>query len=72
MIGESTKGIWARVTRAYVLRRRCSPDDAVGNVLRFYKNDVLSPLEGQGVDLYLADAADIAKQRAAFSQHISC
>jgi hypothetical protein len=33
---------------------------------------VLAPLEGQGDGLYLADASDVARQRAAFSQHISC
>jgi hypothetical protein len=72
MIRDRSKRIWARVKSGAIWRRRRSTDDAVGNVVRFDKNDVLAPLEGQGGGLYLADAADVVKQRAAFSQHISC
>lgn len=72
MIRVRSKGIWARVKSGAIWRLHRSKDDAVGNVVRFEKNDVLAPLEGQGGGLYLADAADLAKQRAAFSQHISC
>lgn len=72
MIWKRNKGIWGRLKGVVDWRRRRPTDDAVGNVVRFDKIDVLAPLEGQGDGLYLADAGDVAKQRAAFSQHISC
>jgi hypothetical protein len=72
MIWDRSKGIWARLKSGTLWRRRLSTDDGVGNVARFDKIDVLAPLEGQGDGLYLADVEDRAKQRAAFSQHISC
>ena len=72
MIRDRSKRIWARMKNGAIWRPRRSTDDAIGNVVRFEKNDVQAPLEGQGGGLYLADAADVAKHRAAFSQHISC
>ena len=72
MIRDRSKGIWARLKSGAIWRQRGSTDDSVGNVVRFDKNNVLAPLEGQGGGLYLADATDVARQRAAFSQNISC
>jgi hypothetical protein len=67
-----SNGIWARVKRTVIWPLRSPTDDAVGNIVRFDKSDVLASLDGQGNGLYLANSTDIAKQRAAFSQHIGC
>lgn len=72
MIRARSKEIWARVRIGIVRRLNRSTDDAVGNVARFDMNDVLATLDGQGGGLYLANAADVAKQQAAYSQHIGC
>ncbi len=71
MIWDRSKGIWAQLKSGVTRRMRRPTDDAVGNVVRFDRMDVLTPLEDQGDGLYLADAHDaVAKHRAAFSQHI--
>lgn len=68
---DHNTGIWGRLASGMIWRLLRPKDDAVGNVVRFDKIDLQAPLDGQGDALYLADAQDdIAKQRAAFSQHI--
>jgi hypothetical protein len=72
MTEDRSKGLWARLKDGIDWRLRRPKEDAAGTDAGYDGLDVLAPLDGEEDGPYSAEADDGAKQRAEFSQHISC